>query len=167
MSPSFTLRRLGASDALTYRDLRLLGLRSHPEAFGASFEDEAGRTVEWFAERLDLNVVWGGWRDGDPDLAGVAALHVSGAAKARHKGVLWGMFVRSEVCGSGLAAALAERVLAHAKDVVEEVRLSVVASNVAAVRLYTQLGFRPYGVEPRALKVGGEYHDEVLMALRF
>ncbi len=167
MSQTFTLRQLGASDAAAYRDLRLLGLRSHPEAFGASFEDEAARPQEWFAERLASNAVWGGWRDSAPDLAGVAGLQVSGSAKARHKGVLWGMFVRPEARGTGLAAALAGRVLAHARGVVEEVRLSVVASNAAAIRLYTRLGFRPYGVEPRALKVGGEYHDEVLMALRF
>jgi RimJ/RimL family protein N-acetyltransferase len=167
MSLTFTLRRLGASDAAAYRDLRLLGLRSHPEAFGASFDDEAGRPLEWFAERLASNVVWGGWRDGDPDLAGMAGLHMSGVAKARHKGVLWGMFVRPEARRSGLAAAVAGRVLEHARGVVEEVRLSVVASNAAAVRLYARLGFRPYGVEPRALKVGDEYHDEVLMALRF
>jgi RimJ/RimL family protein N-acetyltransferase len=166
MTPTFTLRRLGAPDAAAHRDLRLLGLRGHPEAFGASFEDEAGRPLGWFAERLDADAVWGGWRDGDPDLAGVAGLRVSGAAKARHKGVLWGMFVRPEARGSGLAAALAGRVLEHARGVVEEVRLTVVASNAAALRLYARLGFRPYGVEPRALKVGGEYHDEVLMALR-
>jgi RimJ/RimL family protein N-acetyltransferase len=57
--------------------------------------------------------------------------------------------------------------LAQARSAVEEVRLSVTTSNAAAVRLYARLGFRPYGVEPRALKIGGEYHDELLMALRF
>lgn len=41
MAPPFMLRRLGSSDAASYRELRLEGLRSHPEAFGASWEYEA------------------------------------------------------------------------------------------------------------------------------
>jgi len=36
----FQIRRLEPHDAAAYRDLRLEGLRNHPEAFGASWEDE-------------------------------------------------------------------------------------------------------------------------------
>lgn len=164
--PAPAIRRLAAADAETYRALRLEGLQSHPEAFGASWEEEAGRPLAWFAERLESNAVWGGWLGGDPVLAGVAGLLVPGAAKLRHKGVLWGMFVRTEARGTGLAEALARRALEEAAGDVEEVRLAVVASNTAAVRLYARLGFRRYGLEPRALRVGDRYHDELLMALR-
>ncbi|WP_430702177.1 GNAT family N-acetyltransferase [Mesorhizobium captivum] len=64
----------------------------------------------------------------------------------------------------GLAGALVERLLSEARGVVEEVHLKVVTSNNAAVRLYTRLGFKEYGLEQRALKVGDRYYDEVLMA---
>jgi RimJ/RimL family protein N-acetyltransferase len=43
--------------------------------------------------------------------------------------------------------------------------LTVVASNSAACRLYSAAGFKEYGLERRALKVGSEYYDDVLMAL--
>jgi RimJ/RimL family protein N-acetyltransferase len=43
--------------------------------------------------------------------------------------------------------------------------LSVVASNTAACRLYRAAGFKEYGLERRAIKVGSEYYDELLMAL--
>ena len=165
--PAFTLRRLSADDVPVYRDLRLEGLRSHPEAFGAAFEDEASNPQAWFAERLRTNIVWGGGPAADATCMGIAGLRVSDAAKHRHKAVLWGMFIRPQARGTGLAAALAARLLDHARGVAEEVRLSVVASNEPAIRLYATLGFQPYGVEPRALKVAGRYYDEVLMALRF
>ncbi|MFC7692864.1 GNAT family N-acetyltransferase [Paeniroseomonas aquatica] len=165
--PGFTLRRLGAADAAAFRDLRLLGLRRHPEAFGAAFEEEAGRPLAWFAGRLEVHAVWGGWQTGAGPLAGVVGLQLNGVAKARHKGVLWGMLVRPEARGGGLATALAGALLEHARSHVEEVRLSVGASNPAAIRLYARLGFSAYGVEPRALKLGEAYCDEVLMALRF
>jgi RimJ/RimL family protein N-acetyltransferase len=59
-----------------------------------------------------------------------------------------------------------QRIVEHAHTtLVEDVRLTVVASNAAAHRIYGAAGFKEYGLERRALKVGSEYYDEVLMAL--
>lgn len=158
-----TLRRLAAEDAEAYRALRLEGLASAPTAFGAALEDEAGQPLRWFADRLTQQAVFGGWIGGG--LAGVAGLRTADAAKIRHKGLLWGMFVQPAARGTGLAGALVEQVIAHARGRVEDIRLAVVADNTPAIRLYTRLGFRPYGVEPRSLKLGDRYFDEMLMAL--
>ncbi|WP_119272955.1 GNAT family N-acetyltransferase [Taklimakanibacter deserti] len=159
----FRLRRLGASDAEAFRDVRLEGLRHHPEAFGSSWEEESERPLAWFEERLERNVVLAGCAD-DCKIRGIAALGVQDALKIRHKGFLWGMYVRPEARGSGLAAALVERLLSEARGTVEEVRLAVVTSNEAAIRLYTRHGFKQYGVERRALKIDHRYYDELLMA---
>ena len=98
-------------------------------------------------------------------LVGVAGFRVEDAVKLRHKGVLWGMYVRPEARGTGLGASLVKRVVEHARTLVEELCLTVVASNTAACRLYSAAGFKEYGLERRALKVGSEYYDELLMAL--
>jgi hypothetical protein len=37
----FKVRRLEASDAESYREIRLKGLKVNPEAFGASWDEEA------------------------------------------------------------------------------------------------------------------------------
>jgi ribosomal protein S18 acetylase RimI-like enzyme len=161
----FAVRRLSASDAIGFRDLRLDGLRAHPEAFGASWEDEAAQPLAWFADRLDRSTVFGGGPAGTSELSGIVGFYTLDNAKQRHKGVLWGMFVRPQARGTGLAPSLVAHVIEHARQVVEEVRLTVVATNTAAVRLYERAGFKPYGLEPRSLKVGNDYHDEVLMAL--
>jgi RimJ/RimL family protein N-acetyltransferase len=157
-------RRLETDDIESYRELRLEGLKNHPEAFSSSWEYEAGKPVSWWVERLETNMVFGGWVARSP-LVGVAGLRVQSAVKLRHKGVLWGMYVRPEARGTGLAAALVERVVEHARTLVEEICLTVVTSNAAACRLYSAVGFKEYGVERRALKVGTEYYDEMLMAL--
>jgi RimJ/RimL family protein N-acetyltransferase len=158
------VRRLGTSDVADYRDLRLEGLKGHPEAFASSWEHEADKPLSWWAERLETSSVFGGWVNSSR-LVGVAGLRVQDAVKLRHKGVLVGMYVRPEARGTGLAAALVQQVVEHARTLVEEVCLTVVTSNAAARRLYSAAGFKEYGLERRALKVGSEYYDEVLMTL--
>src|SRR5476651_997 len=70
---SFDIRRLEADDVAGYRELRLEGLRSHPEAFASCWESEAEKPPSWWAERLKSSVVLGGRVDGSP-LVGVAGL---------------------------------------------------------------------------------------------
>lgn len=163
MTVTFSVRRLCAADADSYRGVRLDGLRRHPEAFGAAWEDEADKPLDWFAGRLEDNAIFGGWAAGS--LAGAVGLLVPATAKLRHKGVLWGMYVRPEARGTGMASALMQRAIEHAGSAVEEVLLAITTSNAAAARLYARFGFEQYGVEPRALKSDGRYHDLVLMRL--
>ena len=160
----FALRRLLPEDAEVYRALRLEGLALHPAAFGSSWEEEVAHPLDWFAGRLRDHVVLGGWCDG-LGLSGVAGLMVPTTAKLRHKGLLWGMYVRVEARGTGLARALVAGVIAAAQGRVEALNLTVSATNEPAGRLYRSLGFREYAREERALKVAGVYYDEALMTL--
>jgi hypothetical protein len=66
-------------------------------------------------------------------------------------------------CSQSLAQF--EAVLAHARERVELVQLTVVKENEAAQRLYRRCGFVAYGHEVHALKQDGRYYDEVLMAV--
>ena len=158
---TLTLRPLLTEDAAAYRAIRLEALRAHPDAFSASYEAEAAQPLDFFVERLAGGVVFGGFL-GDT-LVGVAGFRTQTNPKLAHKGFLWGMYVRPEARGTGLARRLVEAVLAHARGRVELVQLTVVAGNAVARRLYASAGFTPYGLESRALKVDGRYLDDVLM----
>jgi RimJ/RimL family protein N-acetyltransferase len=160
----FKIRRLETDDAAIFRELRLEGLKAHPELFGTAWDEEIEKPGSWWTELLHANTVFGGWSEGSP-LLGVAGFYVPGPAKQRHKGLLWGMYVRSDARGTGLAASLLQRVVEHARPRVEEIRLTVMATNTAAHRLYSAAGFEAYGLERRALKVGDDYYDDMLMAL--
>ena len=81
-----------------------------------------------------------------------------------HKGTLWGMYVRPQARGGGVGARLVEAVIDHARAHVELIELTVVSENAAARRLYRRCGFEEYGLEKRAAKYRGRYHDDVLMA---
>ncbi|MCQ4162021.1 GNAT family N-acetyltransferase [Roseomonas sp. GC11] len=164
------IRRLSPEDASLFRALRLEALLAHPEAYGASHEEEAAQPDSWFADRLRNGVVLAGWR-GEPEDApkgepeGIMGLAFPGSVKTRHKGLLWGVYLRPAARGTGLARALLEAVIAEARGRVEEIRLSVVVGNEAARRLYEQAGFTAWATEPCALKIGGTCYDETLMRL--
>jgi RimJ/RimL family protein N-acetyltransferase len=158
---TLTIRPLRPDEPELYREIRLEALRLHPEAFGASFEDEAARPLAFFEQRLTANTIFGGFVG--QALMGTAGFMPEAGAKRIHKAHLWGMYVRQPARGSGLARLLVDAVLDHAKNRVELIQLTVVSDNLAAQRLYAAAGFQPYGLEIRALKVAGRYLDEVLM----
>lgn len=158
---SFTIRPLRGDEAALYRDVRLEGLRLHPCSFGAAFEQESLEPLPFFAARVAGAGVFGGFRDGE--LLGVAGFMREAGLKRAHKAHLWGMYVRPVARGTGLARMIVEAVLDHARGRVELVQLSVTEGNVVARRLYESLGFVPYGIEARALKVDGRNFDEIHM----
>lgn len=154
--------RLHASDATAFHTLRLEGLRAHPEAFGASFEEEASLPLDDVAKRLEAGGVFGGFND-NGRLEGVVGIAQSQSPKTRHNATIWGMYVRPEARGRGLARALMEAAMAEANGACTSIRLSVVSTNQAALRLYQQMGFTPWAVDTEALLVDGVFYDEVLM----
>lgn len=162
-TPQLRIRRLMPADAPLYREIRLEALQQAPEAFGSSFEQECSQSLEQFEEVLTRADVFGAFRDAD--LLGMAGYRTQTGAKKAHKGYLWGMYVRASARGTGVAKPLVEAVLAHARQHVELVQLSVVAENETAQRLYRSCGFIAYGHEVHSLKQGARYYDEVLMAV--
>lgn len=163
---SFTIARLGSADAADYRALRLEGLRHNPGSFSSSWDEESIRPLDDFAARLERNFIFGARQTGTATLQGVAGFYVREQIKARHKGVLFGMYVRPDARGSGIGRALVARVIDCAATLVEEITLTVGADNASAIRLYRSAGFEQYALERRALKVDGRYHDEAMMALK-
>jgi len=81
---------------------------------------------------------------------------------------VWGVYVTPKARAAGIGRKLMRSLLERglAVEGVEQVLLSVAATQEAAIRLYRSLGFEPFGREPRALKIGDQYVDEEYMILR-
>jgi len=157
------IRRLTSADAPAYREIRLAGLRDSPEAFGSTFVRESTQPLTWFCDRLSNSAVFAAFHS--TALVGVAGLAIRAGEKERHKGLLWGMYVRPDARKAGVGKRLVEAVIDHARAHVEVIQLSVISENEPARRLYAGLGFVEYGLEKDSLKQNGRYYDEILMAL--
>ena len=156
------LRQLSPADGALFRELRLEALQRNPEAFASTFESESTQPLSWFEDRLKKADVFGAFRDSE--LMGIAGYVTQEGLKHKHKGLLWGMYVRPSARNAGIGHALAEAVVNHARERVVLIQLCVVSENEFARRLYTSLGFIEYGIEKHALKQNDRYYDDVLMA---
>jgi RimJ/RimL family protein N-acetyltransferase len=162
------IRPLTANDASIYRELRLQSLREHPEAFGASFEEEQALTEEQVAQQLsgDSAFVFGVFMAAQ--LVGIVSLFRYQRAKTRHKAILGGMYVVPAARAQGVGKALLAYVVAQARalDGLEDLTLAVTVGNAGARALYLAAGFVPYGVEARYIKLDDRYYDIEWMILR-
>ena len=160
------IRRLNSPDASAFQALRLQALLECPSAFSSSYEEEFETPITVIADRLaaergqDMFGAFGG-----TELVGTVGFGREGARKLAHKGFIWGMYVIAAFRNQGVGRQLVSHVLQHATSLsgVHQVTLTVTASNVAAIGLYEKLGFTAFGLEPAALLVDGELHDEIYM----
>ena len=163
------IRPLTLQDAETWWHLRLIALKDEPHSFAESAEEHEARSQEdiqkFFRALNSEDFIIGAFEDGE--LAGMAGFYREKHTKFRHKGTIWGVYVRRESRGKGIAKAILSEVIRRARMIggLEQILLVVAATQEKPRRLYESLGFRKYGVEPRSLKVSGEYSDDELMIL--
>ena len=159
------VRRLTVADAAAFRDIRLAGLADEPRAFTADWAEEAQHDHDWFAARIATSEILA-IADNNGRLLAVTGLAIPTNPKQRHRGHIWGVYVRPEARGRGLASALLDAAITAARGRVEVLHLGVGTYNDAARRCYRAAGFVETGFEPRALRIGDDFIDEIIMTLR-
>lgn len=164
MNAPHTIRRLTVDDASLYRDLRLEGLKTTPQAFTAAYEIESRQSLDWFADRLSRFEILGGALGQGP-ICGVMGLAIPDSPRTAHKGDVFGVYLQPVARGTGLAKALLDAVIRLARGRLEALTLGVGAYNQPAQKLYTGAGFRPIARLEREVRVGDVYYDEILMRL--
>lgn len=162
MNPA-TIRRLGPEDIGDYRHIRLAALATAPDAFGSTYDAEVARPAANHAARLTTSIVVAAYID--DRIVGMLGCQRYDGGRETHKAFLWGFYVEPHHRRTGLARSLIEAALDAMQPSVEQILLTVVATNRPAIALYERVGFRPYGTEPRSLKTSGVYTDEMLMVL--
>jgi ribosomal protein S18 acetylase RimI-like enzyme len=162
--PSWLIRRLVQTNLAALRPLRLEALRAHPEAFGATVdEEERSDTARLIVE--PPGIIVGGFAG--EQLIASAGLMVYDRSKQRHVGHVFGFYVKPEWRGAGIGDGLLSALINHANTIkLRSLTLSVTIGNAPARNLYRRAGFLGYGIEPDGLVVAGVYYDLELMVLK-
>ena len=170
MTSDVKIRVLTQRDGEAYWNLRLEALEREPQSFIESAKEHRAMARERGAARLrrtnNSSLVMGAFFKGE--LVGMAGFFRERHLKTRHKGRIWGVYVRANCRGKGLGGRLLLTLLKRVKKLpgLEQVNLSVSSSLAVARKLYRSLGFETFGVEDKALKIGDTYLSEEYMVLR-
>ncbi|QED46733.1 GNAT family N-acetyltransferase [Cytobacillus dafuensis] len=163
------IRLLAPNDSDAYRNIRLMALQKHPEAFASSYEEETAYSKDVYKNRFQTenSFTFGAFEN--EELLGTVTLLKETKLKLKHRANIVAMYVSPEKRRMGIGKALIANALEKAKELgeVEQVYLSVEATNEPAKKLYESFGFEVYAEEKRALKIGNTYYDEEHMVLFF
>ena len=103
----------------------------------------------------------------DARLIGIVGVSVEPRPKTQHKANVFGMYVAPEYAGRGVGQKLLTACIERAREIpgLEQLQLTVTDSNARAKSLYEKAGFRVFGLEQNALKIGQQYFHKCHMAL--
>jgi len=159
------VREIYAKDSGAYKAFLLNGLVEDEGNFRISPDDEKDAPFPTLGTPDSFTL--GAFKD--QQLAGIVSFQREGRdrEKLRHKGLLFRMYVHPQFRGEGVGRALVKDLLGRVEMLgdVEQINLTVVASNPVAKKLYEQFGFVSFAVERNALKWKGHYYTEEQMVL--
>lgn len=149
-----------------YKDFFLQGLSNHRDCFRIS---EADEKKESFPTKAAADSFTLAFVTPENRLAGVVSFEREGKTreKLRHKGLLFRMYVAEGFGGKGIGKKLVEAVINRVTALtdIEQINLTVIASNSSAKRLYQKFGFITFSIEQNAIKDGNVFYNEEQMVL--
>lgn len=163
------IRKLLPHESGIYRAMRLACLKNAPESFGSTYEEEVLNPKFPFETHIETgspdHVMFGALDN--ERLIGITGFNRMARKRASHRGELVQVYVEPAYRGQNIGEKLLRQTLAYAFSLegIEQVQLSVIASNTTAINLYEKLGFKTFGVQPKYFKVENGYLDQQFMQL--
>jgi ribosomal protein S18 acetylase RimI-like enzyme len=146
-------RILTPDDAAVYWNFRLEALEREPEAFNSSPDDHRKLSKDNIRSRLAVDLaehfVVSAFDDGK--LVGTAGFVRQPGVKERHKGRIWGVYLKAEMRGKGIGRSMMKGLLERAAAIegLEQILLSVTTTQPLPSRCIVRWGSSHSAVRPR------------------
>ena len=165
---TWLIRPLTAADVHLYKSLRDESLYCAPEAFTSDHAASVMRPASAYASRFGApasgHFFLGAFAPDGP-LLGCIGSERELLPQQRHSARVVSMMVAPAAQRRGIGQQLLAACIHQAEQVpgLEQLTLTVTASNPHVVRLYERAGFRAWGLLPRAIVVRGVGYDQLHM----
>ena len=165
---TWLIRPLTAADVHPYKSLRDEALECAPESFSSDHAASVNRPASAYAPRFGApasgHFFLGAFAPDGP-LLGCIGCERELLPQQRHSARLVSMMVAPAAQRRGIGQQLLAACIEQAAQVagLEQLALTVTASNHHVVRLYERAGFRAWGLLPRAIVVQGAGYDQLHM----
>jgi ribosomal protein S18 acetylase RimI-like enzyme len=152
-----------------YKKLRLRALETDPKAFGSSLEEELLNPDEKWQKYLNFSIAKQGevmvFARVEGQLVGMVGAYWDDKKKSKHVATMFGTYVDVEFRGRKIGSMLIENLINELKQIpqLRKIKLAVVSSEIAAIRLYEKYGFEKVGVEKQELYNDPDFSDTILM----
>ena len=165
MGDAITIERLTPAHTDAFRALRLEALSLFPNFYGTDYGDAVATTLSTYARRIESGLLLGAFHL--DQLVGCLAFDREDGSKLEHRAWITSVFVKPAVQRRGVATRMMEHALSTAEARgITQAELYVSEANEAGRLFYETLGFDVVGRAPRALRIQGQYLDELHM-IRF
>jgi ribosomal protein S18 acetylase RimI-like enzyme len=164
-----TVTRLAESRWADYRDIRLEALKNNPTVFGSAYEEELPLPEAEWRRRMQnaLFAVEAETPAGTPEgkALGMIVCARNNRIKTSHICNIYSVYLNEDYRGRGIGDKLMEAALAEIKKMpgVVKIELAVNPTQKAAAHLYRKYGFKLTGRVKKALRVNGNFYDELMM----
>ena len=165
---TWLIRPLTAADVQPYKSLRDEALECAPESFSSDHAASVNRPASAYAPRFGApasgHFFLGAFAPDGP-LLGCIGSERELLPQQRHSARVVSMMVAPAAQRRGIGQQLLAACIHQAEQVpgLEQLTLTVTASNPHVVRLYERAGFRAWGLLPRAIVVRGVGYDQLHM----
>jgi len=165
------ISRLTPTEYDPFYALRLESLKTCPQEFATdadAWENAPPETINKLLvtslQRKDAPI-FGAW-EGE-NLVGLIGVNRDLRPSVKHKSTLWGLYVTSAQRKRGIGLALLKEVIRTLKENpdLRLIRAVVTVTSNDAITLLKNQGFKIFGQEPEAKRIGDNYYDQVYMWL--
>lgn len=159
----FSIIKLKQEDWKEYKELRLRALKSEPQAFLVSYNEELSSPDEKWRQRLQEAEKGKSWvlfaKDTGGRLMGMIGGYRSEDNIKNHSAEIWGAYIDKENRGKGIGRFLMSELIKEFEQNpdIRTIILEVNKEQVPAIKLYESFGFKEIGINPIKMGDGKEY----------
>lgn len=165
------IRRLTLSDADQYQKLRFLSLKTDPQAFLATHNQESTYPISYYSSTIKnctkppIFGIYGVFENNQ--LIANARLSPDYFPKTQHLCNIFEVYVHPDYRGQQIAQKILKHLIIQAKTYpqLEQIHLKVNSQNTKAIALYKKLNFKHIATRPKVIKENNSYQDEFMYCL--